>query len=122
MVVFTDSLIIGICFLIVGLPVSLFIRHIEDDDKSLSTLLIITTVAIGIIAILEGLSNNAKIHYYEREIKSVERGIEKTKQYCKHLKYGIEKCNETFLYKLNKEKIQLEHRLNDALLEHLKNN
>lgn len=75
----------------------------------------------GVILIVYGFSNKAKLEDTERELQRASQQIEKIKKECDNLNYTEQQCDEAFLEPLKFKREMLAKRMKELIIQKYEN-
>lgn len=108
--------ILGLCIWFAGLFafVSFFC---DDNDEGEVIILALCLLVFGGLIMYEAKDPDAVAKHIRNDIDRVNRRINEARVDCKELNITEEQCDGTFLYKLKREKADLEVQLKETIME-----
>jgi hypothetical protein len=112
--------ILGLCIWVAGLFTFIAFFCDSDDDEGEIIILSICLLVFGGLIMHEAKDPDAIANHIRHEIDRVNHRINEAKVDCKELNITEEQCDVTFLYKLKREKADLEVQLKEKIMEKYK--
>ena len=113
----TGLFILGLCIWFAGLFTFVSFFCDSDNDEGEAIILGLCLLVFGGLIMYEAKDPEANANHIRHEIDRINHRINEAKVDCKELNITEEQCDGTILYKLNREKADLELQLKEKIME-----